>query len=871
MPGVVAFVGGSFLAALGIGAASAGVIMGVGAALLTLTVASARRAFGMKAPSEAAFVTGTTVMIRSTEMPRNIALGETLCGGLLTYGNSTGDELRSLYMEMVHTGHAIDSFIGWYLDDKYIPIADVDGINGEGIASGSDDGRVGANSGGHGLDPYGSTPVLYLRGHLGSDTQAVDSMLDTAFTDIGTNHRHRGCARTNLRMELVKGGESKWGGGRNPTAISAVLRGIKAYDPRLDSTFPGGSGAHRLATQSTWGWTDCPALLWARYRILAAPLGPAWATDRIDWQSVFDAANVCDALVAVPTASTEKRFRCDLTVTSLDEPAEVIAKILATMGGKQRHFNGTWHVYAAGWPSTDFAFTEADIIGEFQYVKQPEDEDRYNQVKPTFTDRNRLWKPLPAIALNNTTLRTNRDNGKVLPMVLELDGVTREYQAQRLGKFALNQADDTGVLVFQTGYNGLKYRVGDTGTVTISELGFSAKTFRIVRWRWIDFVGAQLTLKEDSSGNYTDPIEAEYSTRTAAGDIVFGTVLPWYLLKAPALRWMADSAGKPAGIRGVDSSADRSQLFLTDGKLRITSTPDDNVTYGFPATPVNDAKAYALTVRHRSSASSVDGLSLIFYEKSSALSAGKTHIGGSGSKEAVAEADTSTKVMVGDGPMPGTTMIEQTYIYTPTSGAKFATFAMGIFQPTTAAVEYEVESVSLTELGTNVNVLPGLSAQADMVDLVPDSATVLAISQPADATKVLASISYSGGGTLVDYSVITSATWVNTTGESVDVELRQSARVQLASSDSLIGRKLAMRWTLNAGGSYSYDGTNTDNVNITAADWQPKSTQRTVTVANGETITVESIIVLVIPDPTSGDPADVQYRGLSLSIEAILR
>lgn len=179
---------------------------------------------------------------------------------------------------------------------------------------------------------------------------------------------------------------------------------------------------------------------------------------------------------------------------------------------------------------------------------------------------------------------------------------------------------------------------------------------------------------------------------------------------------------------------------------------------------------------------------------------------------------------------------------------------------------------SFYETGAAINELrfgPGTNVGTGNID--PESATVLVSSQPADATQVLPSISYSGGGTLIDYSVITSATWVNDTGEAIDVALRQSARVQLAASDSLIGRKLAMRWTLNGGGSYSYDGTSTDNLNITAADFQAKSTQRTVTVGVGETITVQSIIVLVIPDPTSGDPADVQYRGLSLSIEAILR
>jgi hypothetical protein len=159
----------------------------------------------------------------------------------------------------------------------------------------------------------------------------------------------------------------------------------------------------------------------------------------------------------------------------------------------------------------------------------------------------------------------------------------------------------------------------------------------------------------------------------------------------------------------------------------------------------------------------------------------------------------------------------------------------------------------------------------DQID--PESATEVVSSQPSDGTEVIGAISYSGGGTLVDYLVVTSASWDNATGESIDVLLRQTAKVALSSSDSLIGRKLAMRWSLNGGSSWSYDGTSTDNANITGVspDYQPRTGQRIVTVANGETIDVESIVVLVIPDPTSGTPGDVQYRGLALSIEVIKR
>mgnify|MGYP006920604220 CR=1 FL=1 len=34
---------------------------------------------------------------------------------------------------------------------------------------------------------------------------------------------------------------------------------VKVYDPRLDSTFPGGSGPQRADNEATWAWSERPA------------------------------------------------------------------------------------------------------------------------------------------------------------------------------------------------------------------------------------------------------------------------------------------------------------------------------------------------------------------------------------------------------------------------------------------------------------------------------------------------------------------------------------------------------------------------------------------------------------------------------------
>lgn len=80
--------------------------------------------------------------------------------------------------------------------------------------------------------------------------------------------------------------------------ITALVRGRRCYDPRLDST-AGGSGAHRLATPATWEWTDNPAVALADFLASSVyGLGRAVA-----WSTVPAAANANDALVL----ATEKR------------------------------------------------------------------------------------------------------------------------------------------------------------------------------------------------------------------------------------------------------------------------------------------------------------------------------------------------------------------------------------------------------------------------------------------------------------------------------------------------------------------------------------------------------------------------------------
>lgn len=577
-----------FVAAIGLAAAAAvGVALTtttafvVGAVLLGVATYTAVRTSRLRDGASVGSSAGFQTVVRGTTEPRRIVYGQAMLSGPIVYMNSAGTENRDLYIVIALTGHEIDSFVGVYLDDKFVPIADVHTLGGGGTGDVFQD----TGSPAHGYGPIGSTTVLYIREHLGATGQTVDTMLDTAFADITTNHRMRGCSYLVLRLVLVSGGEQVWQNGV-PSNIAVVLKGKKVYDPRLDSTFVGtwgtGSGAQRVATPSTWAYSTNPPLCQADY-LIDSDLGAGYTSARVDYDSVALAADACDTLVAIPVATTEKRFTCNGVLEVTDDHGPNIEAILSSMGGRLRYYNGQWRIRASTFPSTDFTLTQADLIGPVTFRNAPERTERYNAVRGTYFDPSRQYKSSQYLTVNDTTTRTNRDASLVLYKDLDLPMTNSEYMAQRLAFRALNQCTLTGLCVFPLGYQGMNIAPHDTGTVTLSELGWSSKIMRAVALRHVDMVGVEPTLKEDSSAAYTDPIEAAYGTRTAAGAITFPTAPPLItgvifdpLFKQPIGNSWIIEAGAGVSIVSGGGEGGGNALQLTNGASTTQAARNDN-------------------------------------------------------------------------------------------------------------------------------------------------------------------------------------------------------------------------------------------------------------------------------------------------------
>lgn len=82
--------------------------------------------------------------------------------------------------------------------------------------------------------------------------------------------------------------------------LGAYGQWVKVYDPRKDSTQPGGSGSHRLGNEATYEYSANPALhagtyAYGRYQNGKRTIGMGLPADGIDWAVIAAWANVCTA------------------------------------------------------------------------------------------------------------------------------------------------------------------------------------------------------------------------------------------------------------------------------------------------------------------------------------------------------------------------------------------------------------------------------------------------------------------------------------------------------------------------------------------------------------------------------------------------
>ncbi len=344
----------------------------------------------------------------------------------------------------------------------------------------------------------------------------------------GASRRLTGCAYVHLRIKRTGNDKKQDGPLVNglPSRVTIIGDGALLYDPRKDSTVPGGSGSHRANDQSTWGAytnaddTDNPALQllwwllgWEINNKLSIGCGVPYT--RIDMASFITAANICDENVTLAIGGTQKRYRTSGTASDGDDRMEIINNLLASMSGTIRDNSGKLMLTVMKNDLADYVLTldENDMIGGFEWQQTGGLTENNNVARGRYVDpsQNSLYQfvDYPEVGFASP-------DGIDRVMSLDLFYVEDGRRAQRIAKQALQRNQYRGL--FSTTFNAkaLGCQVGDIVRINLTALGWANKPFRVVSQE-IRFDGqVPLTLLEENAAIYAwDSNESAPLTATA--------------------------------------------------------------------------------------------------------------------------------------------------------------------------------------------------------------------------------------------------------------------------------------------------------------------------------------------------------------------
>lgn len=325
---------------------------------------------------------------------------------------------------------------------------------------------------------------------------------------MGATRRFTGLAYVYFRY-LINDEKSPFAQGV-PTRITIIGDGAALYDPRLDSTVPGGSGSHRANDQSTWTWDDdacrnpALALLWylLGYKINGElAIGRGMPADRIDLTSFITAANLCDEPVSKSAGGTEPRYRVDGVWSEGDNPQTVLDMLKASMNADLDDAGGKLRltVFHNDLASPIAAFGPDNILSAVRWDQTPPLDETFNIVRGVYTDpsSNSLYQQVDYPQVEFTSVDgIDRVEPFDVPMVESAS------QAQRLAKQRLQRQLYGGALNCVLDITAWRVTKNDCVTLTFPPLGWVNKLFRVAEIEFGTDGQCPVLLREENAAIY---------------------------------------------------------------------------------------------------------------------------------------------------------------------------------------------------------------------------------------------------------------------------------------------------------------------------------------------------------------------------------
>jgi hypothetical protein len=253
-----------------------------------------------------------------------------------------------------------------------------------------------------------------------------------------------------------------------------TVKGLKLWDPRKDSTFPGGSGSQRWGQPATYGFSENPFIHALNYALgyyvldgaskLVKLGGIGAAMADIDLSAFLSGANMADA----------NGFKVGGVVTSEDGKFAVLNAILAA-GSGEAVVRGASISCIFNAPKTVVdTITHDDLADTVEIVNTASWRDRKNRLVPRYRAESAQWQVVTGNAVAVPSWVTD-DGNEVRTTEVTYDLVQDAAQASKLAAYDLVNTREFLSFNIVGKPRLLNVRVGDCVTVNLPGQGINGQ------------------------------------------------------------------------------------------------------------------------------------------------------------------------------------------------------------------------------------------------------------------------------------------------------------------------------------------------------------------------------------------------------------
>ncbi|HWU03179.1 MAG TPA: phage tail protein [Novosphingobium sp.] len=383
-----------------------------------------------------------------------------------------------------------------------------------------------------------------------------------------------------------------------------IIQGVMVYDPRLDSTYPGGSGPCRALDESTYVWSEDPhlhALTWClgRYQNGVRVAGPGAPIGMIDVPAFVEGANLNDARGW--KLGGQVYTRPDTPWNSLKAMLQAGGAAPAIIGGRVTCINRMPRAALA-------TITHRDIVGKCTIKGTQPRRTRINGIIPQYRSEDHDWELVSGaeVSVADYVEIDGQERTKEVSYPL-VQSVT---QASQLAAYDICDARELGPVSIPVGPAWLNYKLGDCLYFQPEE-GWSVKVK--VTGRSIDASTGIVTLtaQGETDGKHAFAL-GQTGTAPAISSLTYD-----FGIAAPTTDWAltgttltaADGTATPAlVVAGAVTNPNTESVIIeyrpyistaTDSENWISASTDTPTITRKEITSITSGAQYQASVRYR--------------------------------------------------------------------------------------------------------------------------------------------------------------------------------------------------------------------------------------------------------------------------------